>query len=154
MEMFYMVDHISDIFRSLYEKNNRIAYQALQILQKESMESDAVYFYMNQMGDMLKSENSYIRTRGLTLIAYNAKWDSKNNVDAIIDEYLKHITDSKPITARQCIQLLPMIAKGKPELRADIVDALERADISIYANSMQPLVHRDIHDALMKIRDL
>ena len=48
-------------------------------------------------------------------------------VDEIIDGYLKHITDVKPITARQCIKLLPMIAKDKPELRNDICSALERA---------------------------
>ena len=47
-------------------------------------------------------------------------------VDEIIDGYLKHITDVKPITARQCIKLLPMIAKDKPELRNDICSALDR----------------------------
>ncbi len=66
------------------------------------------------------------RTRRLTLIAYNAKWDKDNKIDEIIDEYLKHIEDVKPITARQCIKLLPMIAKNKPELKEDIVWALQK----------------------------
>ena len=95
-----------------------------------------------------------IRTRVLTLIAYNARWDRDNKIDEIIDGYLKHITDVKPITARQCIKLLPMIAKDKPELRNDICSALERADISFYDDSMQPLVYKDIQKALKEIQKL
>ncbi len=140
--------NIEEAFELLFDKNNKTAYKALQELQKESVETDKVYPYMDKLGDMLESDNSYIRTRGLTLIAYNARWDRDNKIDEIIDEYLKHITDVKPITARQCIKLLPMIAKDKPELRNDICLALQRADISFYEDSMRPLVYKDIQKAL------
>ena len=102
---------------------------------------------MDRLSDMLESDNSYIRTRGLTLFAYNAKWDRANKIDEIIDGYLEHITDVKPITARQCIKLLPMIAKDKPELKEDILSALHRADVSFYEDSMRPLVYKDIQKA-------
>lgn len=77
-----------------------------------------------------------------------------NKIDEIIDEYLKHITDVKPITARQCIKLLPMIARDKPELRNDICSALQKADISFYDDSMQPLVYKDIQKVLKEIQKL
>lgn len=112
--------NIAETFELLFDKNNNVAYKALQELQKESIETDCVYPYMDRLSEMLDSDNSYIRTRGLTLIAYNAKWDKDYKIDVIIDNYLKHITDIKPITARQCIKLLPIIAKDKPELRNDI----------------------------------
>ena len=67
---------------------------------------------------------------------------------------MKHIEDVKPITARQCIKLLPVIAKNKPELRGDIVSALQKADISIYADSMQSLVYKDIKKSLAEIEKL
>ena len=121
---------------------------------KECEESDKIYCYMDKLADMMDSDNSYIRTRGLTLIACNAKWDRDNKIDEIIVEYLKHIEDVKPITARQCIKLLPMIAKNKPELKCDIVSALQKADISIYADSMQPLVCKDIQNSLAEIEKL
>ena len=108
---------------------------------------------MDKLADMINSDNSYIRTRGLTLIAYNAKWDKDNKIDEIMDEYLKHMEDVKPITARQCIQLLPMIAK-KPELKEDIVTTLQKVDVSIYADSMQPLVYKDIQNSLAEIERL
>lgn len=146
--------NVDDNFTLLLDKNNNIAYKALQALQKECEESDRVYCYMDKLVDMMDSDNSYIRTRGLTLIAYNAKWDKDNKIDEIKDEYLKHIEDAKPITARQCIKLLPMIAKNKLELKDDIVSALQKADISIYADSMQSLVYKDIQNSLAEIEKL
>lgn len=85
------------------------------------------------------------------LIAANAKWDVDNKVDEVIDRYLEHITDVKPITSRQCVKVLPVIAEYKPELREDIAAALKQADLSFYADSMRPLVMKDIEEALEKI---
>lgn len=149
-----MAADIAATFELLFDKNNNIAYKALQELQKISEETDKVYPYMDRLGGMMDSGNSYIRTRGLTLLAYNAKWDKDHKIDEMIDSYLKHITDAKPITARQCIKLLPMIAKSKPDLKDDILLALQKADVSVYADSMQPLVYKDIQKALKEIQSL
>lgn len=149
-----MLGNIGETFELLFDKNNNVAYKAFQELQKESEETDCVYPFIDRLSDMLDSDNSYIRTRGLTLLAYNEKWDKEYKVDGIIDEYLKHITDVKPITARQCIKLLPIIAKHKPELKNDFLSALNKANISIYDYSMQPLVYKDIQKALKEIKKL
>jgi hypothetical protein len=149
-----MALNIAKTFELLFDKNNNVAYKALQNLQKESQETDCVYPYMDRLSDMLDSDNSYIRTRGLTLLAYNAKWDKDYKIDEIIDKYLKHITDVKPITARQCIKLLPLIARYKPELKNDILSALHNANICVYDDSMQPLVYKDIQKALKEIQKL
>lgn len=140
--------NIAETFELLFNKNNNVAYKALQELQKQSEETDCAYLYMDRLINMLDSDNSYIRTRGLTLLAYNAKWDKDYKIDEVIDKYLKHITDVKPITARQCIKLLPVIAKHKPELKNDIFSALHSADISTYEDSMQSLVYKDIQKAI------
>ena len=149
-----MAVNVAEIFELLFDKNNKVAYKALLELQKESEETNCIYPYMDRLSSMLDNDNSYIRTRGLTLIAYNAKWDTNYKIDEIIDKYLKHITDVKPIVARQCIKLLPIIANHKPELRNDILSALHKANICIYDDSMQPLVYKDIQKALKKIQGL
>ena len=95
-----------------------------------------------------------LRYEGLTLLAYNTKWDKDYKIDEIIDKYLRHITEVKPITARQCIKLLPIIAKYKPELRNDIISALHKANICIYDDSMRSLVCKDIQKALKEIQGL
>lgn len=146
--------NIAKTFESLFDKNNNVAYKALQELLKESEETDCVYPYMDRLSDMLDNDNSYIRTRGLTLLAYNAKWDKDYKFDEIIDKYLKHITDVKPITARQCIKLLPLVAKYKPELKNDILSALHKANICVYSDNMQQLVYKDIQKALNEIHKL
>ena len=146
--------NIAKTIELLFDKNNSSAYKALQELQKESEKTDCVYPYMDRFIDMLDSDNSYIRTRGLTLLAYNAKWDKDYKVDEVIAKYLRHITDVKPITARQCIKLLPIIAKYKPKLKNDILSALYKANIFVYCDSMQPLVYKDIQKALKEIQKL
>lgn len=88
------------------------------------------------------------------MLAWNAKWDKDYKIDEIIDRYLKHITDAKPVTARQCIKLLPIIAEYKPDLRNEIVSALQKTDISAYDDSMRPLVYKDIQKALREIQKL
>lgn len=147
-----MADNLSEQIEMLYSKNNTLAYQVLKELQRKSEETDEVYGYIDKFSEMLDSTHSYVRTRALVLIAANSRWDVNYKVDESIDKYLKHITDSKPITARQCIKMLPIIAHYKPELKDDIVSALQKADISIYANSMQPLVYKDIKTALYEIQ--
>lgn len=144
--------NIAATFALLFDENNRIAYKALQDLQNASEETDCVYPYMDKLSDMLDSDNSYIRTRGLILLAYNAKWDKDYKLDEFLDQYLKHITDVKPITARQCIKLLPMIAKYKPELKSDILSALRKANIAMYNDSMRSLVYKDIQKAVKEIQ--
>ena len=68
-----MLVNIEETFALIFDKNNNIAYKALQELQKESDESDKVYCYMDKLADMINSDNSYIRTRGLTLIAWDCQ---------------------------------------------------------------------------------
>lgn len=147
-------DDVARLFELLFVKDNKVAYGALQDLQKISENTELVYPYMDRLGDMLDSDSSYIRTRALNLIAHNARWDKDCKIDEIIDAYLKHVEDEKPITARQCIKLLPVIAEAKPELREDITGALRNANVCIYGESMRPLIYKDIKEALIEIEEL
>ena len=148
-----MKSMIDELCEQLHTKDNKIAYNALRTLQQISEETTDVYSHMDEFCDMLESDSSYIRTRGLTLIAYNAKWDTDYKVDEIIDKYLEHITDVKPITARQCIKLLPRLVKAKPELKNDIIAALHKANISVFSGSMQPLIYKDLKNSLAEIQE-
>lgn len=145
------MDHIAELAALLRSKKAGTGYAALTELQRESRESDAVYPYLDEFAAMLEDKSSYVRTRGLILLAENARWDEAGRLDAVMDRYLSHVTDEKPITARQCVQLLPLIAACKPALRERIVRALQGADLSRYGESMAPLVEGDIRAALAEI---
>lgn len=42
---------VADNFSLLFDKNNNVAYKALQTLQKACEESDKVYCYMDKLAD-------------------------------------------------------------------------------------------------------
>lgn len=145
------MNNIQELLNGLKDKDDKYAYQCLKQLEAESMSSDTVYPFIDLFASMLDNPNSYIRTRGIILIAANVKWDKDNKIDEIIDDYLKHIMDDKPITSRQCIKTLPTIVKYKPDLINDVCNALHNANPQIYKSSMQPLVCKDIQDVLKMI---
>ena len=147
------MESVTELIERLYYNDTKAAYEALQLLEAESEKSNAVYKFFDKFAEMIEDRNSYRRTRGLTLISVNAKWDTENKIDEIIDKYLKHILDEKPITARQCIKVLPNIAKYKPELVECITEALRKADTEVYNESMRPLVYKDIISTLKKINN-
>jgi len=141
----------AQLVEGLRDRDNQHAYECFKRLREMSGASGAVYAYFDAFAEMMKSEQSCVRTRGLLLIAANARWDEDYKIDEVIDEYVKHLEDAKPITARQCIQAAPELARYKPDLRRDIVTALRRVNTLRYKGTMQPLIRRDIAAALQGI---
>lgn len=145
------MDNLEALIDALRDKNAKIGCAAMDSLIEKCRDSDVVYPYFDYFLELSEDENSYIRTRGLLLVAANAKWDVDNKIDESIDGLLKHVMDAKPITSRQFIKVLPEIARYKPDLAEDIKTALRSADTEIYKDSMQPLVYKDIQKALRQI---
>ncbi len=54
----------TELIERLYSKDNKTAYQALQMLENESEKSNTVYKFFDKFAEMLENSNSYIRTRG------------------------------------------------------------------------------------------
>ncbi len=147
------MENIKELVENLYSKDSKFAYENLKLLLLESERSNSVYKYFDRFFLMLEDKNSYIRSRGIILISANVKWDRENKIEKIIDGYLKHIMDEKPITARQCIKVLPDIAKYKPDLVGPIRKALMKANTEIYPDTMKSLVYKDILSALEQIKE-
>lgn len=125
-------------------KDAKDAYAFTQQITAESRDTDAWYPYFDQFVALLHHKNFLVRNRAISILAANAHWDTAGKLDALLDEFLSHVTDAKPITARQCIAALPEIAEVKPEFIPRIHSALQQADLSGYPDSMQPLVLKDI----------
>jgi len=137
------MDSTAELVANLRFPENKAAYAALKELTARSRHSDQVYSYFDEFAAMLEDSNSLVRNRGLVLIAENARWDDSGKLKGILDQYLCHILDEKPITARQCIQNLSHILAAKPGLASKIRAALEAADFSVYPDSMSPLLEKD-----------
>lgn len=132
-------------------KDAKDAYAFARQITEESRASGAWYPYFDDFTLLLSHKNSLVRNRAISILAANARWDREGKFDMLLDEFLSHVTDVKPITARQCVAALPEIAEAKPELIPRIRAALEQADLSGYPNSMRPLILKDILAALQKM---
>lgn len=146
-----MGKNTEELLGLLTSRDNSQAYRALKALEEISAESNCLYPHIDKFIEMANGGSSYVRTRGLALVAHNAKWDVDNRIDGIIDVYLEHVADKRPICARQCIKLLPLIAEAKPCLVPKIISALRNANVACYADSMRSLVQKDICDSLLAI---
>lgn len=96
----------------------------------ESRESDEWYEYFDDFASLLNHPKSLVRNRAFYLLAANAQWDEENRFESILSDFLAHITDDKPITARQCIKALAQVGSAKPEYIAVILSSLKNADLS------------------------
>ena len=120
----------------------------------ECRKSDLYFCYLDDFAALLRHKNSLVRNRAIAILAANARWGDEDSYGAVMDELLSHVTDEKPITARQCIQALPEIAAGKPSLIPRIRAALDSADLTGYRDSMQPLILKDIVGTLRQLSKL
>lgn len=137
----------------LTRKDAKDAYAFAQQIVEESRASDTWYPCFDRFAELLRHKNSLVRNRAIAILAANARWDREERFDALLAEFLSHVTDAKPITARQCVAALPEIAEAKPELIPRIRAALEQADLSGYPDSMRPLILKDIVAALQRIEE-
>lgn len=143
---------ISECIARLTDNDASAAFAYTNRIAAESRSSSCWYPYLDDFAALLRHKNSLVRNRAICILAANAKWDSENKFDALIDELLSHVTDEKPITARQCIQILPEIAAAKPALISHIRSTLENADLSGYRDSMRPLILKDIINTLEQLK--
>ena len=135
---------MQDIIAKLTAKNDEYACAIADKIISESKDTDEWYEYFDEFASLLNHPKSLVRNRVLYILATNAQWDNENRFDAIISEYLAHVTDDKPITARQCIKALAQIGVAKPQYIPRILLCLHEADLSKYKDSMRPLIEKDM----------
>ncbi len=133
-----------NIVQKLTSKDDKYACALADKIVTESHDTDEWYEYFDDFASLLDHPKSLVRNRVLYILAANAQWDEENRFDAIISEFLTHITDKKPITARQCVKALVQVGLARPQYIPQILSALHSADLSKYKDSMRPLIERDI----------
>ena len=135
---------MQDIIAKLTAKNDEYACAITDKIISESKDTNEWYEYFDDFALLLNHPKSLVRNRVLYILAANAQWDDENRFDAIISDYLVHVTDEKPITARQCIKALAQVGVAKPQYIPRILLCLHEADLSKYKDSMRPLIERDM----------
>lgn len=135
---------MQNIIAKLTAKDDKYACAFADKIISESQNSDEWYEYFDAFASLLNHPKSLVRNRVLYILAANAQWDDTNRFDTILDDYLSHITDEKPITARQCIKALSQVGLAKPQYIPRIISCFHSADLSKYKDSMRQLIERDM----------
>lgn len=135
---------MQEIIAKLTVKDDKYACAIADKIIAESQETDEWYEYFDDFASLLDHPKSLVRNRVLYILAANAQWDDENRFDTILDDYLAHVSEEKPITARQCIKALAQVGKAKPQYIPKIIGCLHSADLSKYKDSMRPLIEKDI----------
>ena len=138
---------MQEIINKLTAKDDKFACALADKIIVESRECDTWYEYFDAFASLLNHPKSLVRNRALHILAANARWDVENRFDAILPEFLTHVTDEKPITARQCIQALAQVGLAKPQYIPQILDCFHNVDLSKYKDSMRPLIEKDMAEA-------
>ena len=133
-----------NIIAELTSGDDRAACALADQIIAESRETDKWYSWFDAFAQLLDHPKSLVRNRALHILAANARWDTENRFDALLPAFLSHITDEKPITARQCVKALAQVGLAKPRYIPAILSALRGADPSGYRDSMRPLIRKDI----------
>lgn len=135
-----------DVIAKLTSKDDKYACAIADKIISESQETDEWYDYFDNFATLLNHPKSLVRNRVLYILAANVQWDDEKKFDLIMSDFLSHITDEKPITARQCIKALAQIGQTKQEYIPMILSALDNADLSKYKDTMRPLIEKDIFE--------
>lgn len=135
-----------NIVAGLTAKDDEYACALADRILSESRETDEWYAYFDAFASLLDHPNSLVRNRALYILAANAQWDEENRFDSILSDYLSHITDEKPITARQCVKALAQVGLAKPQYIPGILSSFRDADLSKYKDSMRPLIEKDMKE--------
>ena len=135
---------MQDVISKLTAKDDKYACAIADKIISESQDTDEWYEYFDEFASLLNHPKSLVRNRVLYILAANAQWDYENRFDAILEDYLTHITDEKPITARQGIKTLVQVGMAKPQYIPRILSCFHDADLSKYKDSMRPLIEKDM----------
>ena len=135
---------MQEIIAKLIVKDDKYTSAVAERIISESQDTDKWYEYFDDFASLLNHPKSLVRNRVLYILAANAQWDDENRFAAILDDYLTHVIDEKPITARQCIKALAQVGKAKPQYIQKIMDYLYSADLTRYKDSMRPLIEKDM----------
>ena len=135
-----------NLITNLTSKDDKYACAIADKIISESQDTDEWYGYFDTFASLLNHSKSLVRNRALHILAANAQWDDNNRFDTILSEYLSHITDEKPITARQCIKALAQVGMAKPQYIPRILSCFHSADLSKYKDSMRPLIEKDMEE--------
>ena len=99
-----------------------------------------VYPYWDFFKELLASDNTFIKSIGMAIIANLTKVDTKNKFVDIFNEYYDLLNDKSMITAANLAGYSGMIAKAKPDLQNNITTKLLEIDKTHHSTECKNII--------------
>jgi hypothetical protein len=126
-------DSLPEVLDGLQADQAKAKYGCLKVLRLLSRTQPAVlYPHFDQIASFLKSDNNILRWGAIIIVGNLSAVDSKNKIDALLDEYLQPISGPVLITAANTINGAGKVAQAKPHLVDRIVHALLQVEKAKY----------------------
>ena len=138
------------LIQELTNKDDKKAYEYAKKISIESSKTNKYVDMIDDFASMLQDKSSFIRTRFFILICDQARWANKGQIEGVFKKMKPLLNDPKPTVVRQCLNALHEVAIYRPELSDTIYNEISKIDLSIYKDTMAPLIKKDI-DELIKI---
>lgn len=130
----------------LTNKDIMVYYHCYHVVSMASeRKPELFYMYWDDFVSLLKHRNSYHRDIGLTIIANLVSVDDRGYFDDIFEDYLRHIDDTKFMTAQCFLKNLAKIVKVREDLRPKVIETLLAVDEKAsYPEKQRGLLKYDI----------
>ena len=139
---------MDEIIERLRDKDDKAAYEFSKKIGIESAESDKYVEMIPAFSEMLTDKNSYVRTRAFVLICNQARWADRGQIEVVFSQMKALLYDVKPTVVRQCLGALHEVVLFRPEMTELIRDAVINIDLTVYKDSMSPLIRKDMDELL------
>ena len=141
------------IIQRLIDKDDKKAYEYAKKIGIESAKTSKYLEMIPEFASMLEDDSSYVRTRFFILICNQARWANDGQIEEVYGRMKALLYDHKPTVVRQCLNALHEVVLFRPEMSNAIKRSLSKIDLSIYKESMAPLIKKDIDELMKRITD-
>ena len=143
---------MKNLIKQITQEDDKAAYTKTKEIAAESEISKKYYKYLDDFASLLNDEKSYIRTRAFILCCSQAKWDDGKLIK-VLPSMVKLFSDPKPTVVRQSLEAIKKVVVYCPKLRSTILKSIKSIDLSIYKDSMVPLIKKDIESLIALINE-
>ena len=133
-----------NLIEELTDKDDKKAYAKTKEIAAASKQSSEYYSHFENFASLLNDRKSYIRIRACILCCSQARWDDEGKLEQLLPRLTALFHDSKPTVVRQCLNAVKEIVVFRPELHKNILQELDRIDLTGFKDSMSNLIRADI----------
>lgn len=120
---------LSEVLKGISSDNAKVKYRCTKVLRNLSQTNPQVlYPKWSFFVEMLESENTFLKSDAIFIIANLTRVDSEKKFERIFRTYYGLLDDKSMVTAANLVKVSPVIAKAKPALQSGVTDKLLSID--------------------------